>query len=246
MGSPLMHYNLIQKHLLQLELGEDYRVELAMRYQNHSIASALKKLKDAHVDNIFVIALFPQYASATTGSVYEKVMAIVSNWQTIPSISFADSFYDNELMIQAFADNGRKYHPDFYDQVLFSFHGLPQRQLIKCDDTKLYCKKAAACCHSINDKNKHCYAAQCYSTAFLIAQKLKIPKDRYTICFQSRLGNAKWIQPYTSGVISKLAWECNKYWFFVLHLLLIALKRFMKLKLNMLKTLKLQAEIIFS
>ncbi|MDB5090620.1 MAG: ferrochelatase, partial [Mucilaginibacter sp.] len=132
-GSPLLHYSKLQHQALQQRLGDDYQVELAMRYQSPSIESALNRLKGSLVESIRVIALFPQYASASTGSVYDKVMDLVRKWQTIPSISFENSFHDNELMIETFANNGRKYQPETYDHILFSFHGLPQRQLIKCD-----------------------------------------------------------------------------------------------------------------
>jgi len=77
-GSPLLYYSVKQAGLLQQSLGEDYQVELAMRYQNPSIETALGKLKAANVDSLKVIALFPQYASASSGSAYQKVVQIVS------------------------------------------------------------------------------------------------------------------------------------------------------------------------
>ncbi len=209
-GSPLLYYSLKQRELLQQRLGDEYMVELAMRYQSPSIEDALQRLKDALVDNIRVIALFPQYASASTGSVYEKVMQLVAKWPTIPSISFVNSFHDNELMIENFAQNGAKYQPETYDHVLFSFHGLPQRQLIKSDHTHSYCLKKDGCCDTLNDINKYCYSAQSHHTARLIAEKLNIPKEKYTICFQSRLGSDPWVQPYTSEVVAKLAAEGKK------------------------------------
>lgn len=209
-GSPLLHYSLLQQKLLQQRLGEGYQVELAMRYQNPNIESALQRLKDALVDDIKVIALFPQYASASTGSVHEKVMQLVSKWPTTPTISFVNSFHDNELMIGAFADNARRYAPETYDHILFSFHGLPQRQLIKSDHSHQHCLKAVDCCDTITDVNKFCYSAQSHHTAKLIAAKLNIAKEKYTICFQSRLGSDPWVQPYTSEVVAKLAKEGKK------------------------------------
>ena len=209
-GSPLLHYSKLQHQALAERLGDEYQVELAMRYQNPSIESALNRLKAALVESIQVIALFPQYASASTGSVYDKVLGLVKDWQTIPSISFENSFHDNELMIQAFADNGKKYGPENYDHVLFSFHGLPQRQLIKCDHTGNYCLKSNDCCNTLNDVNKYCYSAQSHHTARLIAEKLNIPREKYTICFQSRLGNDPWVQPYTTKIVAKLANEGKK------------------------------------
>ncbi len=209
-GSPLLHYSRLQHEALQHRLGSDYQVELAMRYQSPSIEAALDSLKAALVTSIRVIPLFPQYASASTGSVIEKVMQLVGQWQTVPEMSFVNSFHDDDLMIAAFADNAQKYQPETYDHILFSFHGLPQRQLIKCDHTGNYCLKTGDCCDNLNDTNKFCYSAQSHHTAQLIAAKLNIPKEKYTICFQSRLGSDPWVQPYTSEVVAKLAKEGKK------------------------------------
>jgi ferrochelatase len=204
-GSPLMHYSLLQQQLLQQRLGDEYQVELAMRYQSPSIDSALKKLKDAQVSNIRVIPMFPHYASASTGSVLEKVMKLVRKWQTIPNISFVNSFHDNELMINAFADNGNKHKPETFDHILFSFHGLPQRQLVKSDHSQKHCLKVKDCCSTLTENNKFCYSAQCHDTARLIANKIGLTEDKYSVCFQSRLGKDPWVQPYTSEVIEHLA-----------------------------------------
>ncbi|PRY54553.1 ferrochelatase [Arcticibacter pallidicorallinus] len=204
-GSPLMYYSEIMRDELQNRLGGGYQVELGMRYQNPSIESALNKLKEGGVKNIRVIALFPQYASATTGSVHQKVMEIVSKWQAIPDISFINSFHNDPDMISVFAENGRKHDLETYDHYLFSFHGLPQRQLIKGDDSKKHCLQSSDCCSVLTDTNKFCYSAQCHDTARLIAESLNIPRDKYTVTFQSRLGKEPWAQPYTSEVVHNLA-----------------------------------------
>ena len=204
-GSPLMHYSKIQAKLLQEKLGDEYQVELAMRYQTPSIENALASLKAGLVDSIKVIPMFPQYASASSGSVMQLVMELVCKWQTIPPISFVNSFHDNKQMIEIFAENGRKHHPENYDHVLFSFHGLPERQLVKCDHTGDYCLKKADCCQTFNDTNKFCYSAQGHHTASLIAAEMGITRENYTVCFQSRLGKEPWVQPYTTDVLKKLA-----------------------------------------
>lgn len=209
-GSPLLYYSRLQQQLLQERLGDDYQVELAMRYQSPSISSALESLKKALIYDITVIPLFPQYASASTGSVYDKVMELIRLWPTKPSVKFINSFHDNALMIEAFADNALKYEPDTYDHILFSFHGLPQRQLIKSDHTHHTCLKAADCCKTLTDSNRFCYSAQSHHTARLIAEKLNVPKEKYTVCFQSRLGNDPWVQPYTVDVVKRLANEGKK------------------------------------
>jgi protoporphyrin/coproporphyrin ferrochelatase len=208
-GSPLLHYSKLQAKLLQEKLGEGYQVELAMRYQSPSIENALANLKANLVESIKVIPLFPQYASASTGSVMQLVMELVSKWPTIPPISFVNSFHDNRQMIEIFAENARKHQVETFDHVLFSFHGLPERQLLKCDHSN-YCLKTDHCCDTLNETNKFCYSAQGHDTARLLAQELNLSKDKYTVCFQSRLGKEPWVQPYTTDVLKKLAAEGKK------------------------------------
>jgi len=202
-GSPLMYYSKQQLQLLRDELGDEYQVELAMRYGQPSIANALNKLKDAN--RIKIIPLFPQYASATTGSVFQEVARITSQWVTIPNIEFINSFHDDPLLITAFADRGRNYLPEIYDHVIFSFHGLPQKHLLKGDVSERHCLKASDCCKTLTDQNKFCYGAQSHHTAKLITEALSIPDDKFTVSFQSRLGYSAWMQPYTIDVIKKLA-----------------------------------------
>ncbi|WP_164111790.1 MULTISPECIES: ferrochelatase [Sphingobacterium] len=204
-GSPLMYYSLLQKEMLQVELGEEYHVELAMRYQNPSIASALKKMEGMLLESIKVVPLFPQYASATTGSVIEKVMEIMRKWQYFPNVSFVNSYCEDEDMVTVFAENGKKHNIDEFDHILFSYHGLPVRQLGKVDPTgELKCPDTG-CDSCRTELNTFCYLSQCYATTRAISSKLGLSSDRFTVCFQSRLGKTPWIQPYTSDVLHDLA-----------------------------------------
>ena len=209
-GSPLLYYSKIQALLVQEQLGDEYHVEMAMRYQSPSIQSALHKMQADMVESIHVIPLFPQYASASTGSVIQKVMQIISQWPTIPPVSFINSFHDNRLLIETFADNARKFELSDFDQILFSFHGLPERQLKKCDHSGKHCLKSEDCCSTLSDVNKFCYSAQCHDTAKLIAAELNIPDAMYSVCFQSRLGKEPWVKPYTSEVLKELAAKGKK------------------------------------
>lgn len=209
-GSPLLYYSELQAKMLQEKLGSEYQVELAMRYQNPSVEAALEKLKSGLVSSIKVIPLFPQYASASTGSVLQLVMELISKWPTIPPVSFVNSFHDNDLMLEIFADNARKHGVENYDHVLFSFHGLPQRQMTKSDHTGKYCLKVNNCCENYNNANKFCYSAQCHNTAKLLAAKLGLSRESYSVCYQSRLGKEPWIQPYTTDTLKKLAEEGKK------------------------------------
>ncbi len=204
-GSPLKFYGEDVRDLLQARLDESYVVKLAMRYQSPSIESALNALQKECVSRIICIPLFPQYASASTGSVIDKVMEITRKWQVIPSVKFVSNFPDHPLFIEAHAARAGKYlkHHSDYEHFLFSYHGLPVRQIEK-SSVDHYCK-VGTCCDVYHKKNQFCYRAQCYHTTRVIAEKLGIPKDKYTVTFQSRLGPVPWVKPYTDEVLQELA-----------------------------------------
>ncbi len=207
-GSPLLYYSKLQKKILQEKLGTDFQVELGMRYQSPSLESALEKFSKPVFKKIIVLPLFPQYASASTGSVQEKIMSIVSKWQVVPEIKFINSFCNDEGYINAFSEIGRKHQLENYDHVLFSFHGLPERHIEKADCFN-HCLKEN-CCASLEEKNSFCYRAQCFETARCIAKNLNIAFENYTVCFQSRLGRTPWIKPYSDLVIEDLAKKGKK------------------------------------
>ncbi|MEN0005531.1 MAG: ferrochelatase [Bacteroidota bacterium] len=203
-GSPLKFYGERVAEGVQELLGEDYVVELAMRYQSPSIANAIDRLMKEQVGEIIVFPMFPQYASATTGSVHDEVMRVFRKKDTIPNIRMINSYYDHEPMIDIFADNARQFDLDSYDQIIFSFHGLPQRQLRKADECN-HCLVAENCCHTISKVNQFCYSAQCHGTTKAIAAKLGLREDQYVTAFQSRLGPEAWAKPYTSDIIEETA-----------------------------------------
>lgn len=108
-GSPLLYHGLDLKQKLQASLGDAYHVAFGMRYQKPSIKSALEELREKSVRRIIVFPLFPQYASATTGSVHDKIMEIVKDWWIIPSMNFISSYCNDPGFIGAFAELGKKY-----------------------------------------------------------------------------------------------------------------------------------------
>jgi len=207
-GSPLKVYGYRLAEGVQAQLGDEYMVELAMRYQSPSIESALKKLMDQRVSRLIVLPLFPQYASASTGSVQEEVMKQLSKYWNMPDLKIIENFYDYQPMIDVFAERGLEHDMDAFDHILFSYHGLPERQITKGDKCD-HCFKEG-CCDEISDRNQTCYKAHCAATTRAIAKKLNLSEDRYTICFQSRLGRDPWVQPYTSDIIEKLGKEGKK------------------------------------
>jgi len=206
-GSPIIYHTKSLKEKLQKKLGDDFYIEYAMRYKNPSLEKALNKLKVKNLNQIIIIPLFPQYASATNGSVIEEVMGIIKKWWVIPEISFVSQFYKEKLFLDAFAENGKKYNLKDYDEIIFSFHGLPERHVDKVYEDSL-CQEND-CEKGITKKNQFCYKATCYETAKQIAKRLKIKENDYTVAFQSRLDN-KWLQPFSDDIIKKSAKKGDK------------------------------------
>lgn len=204
-GSPLLfHTEDLKQKLVQKLDPNKYLVAMAMRYQSPSIKTGLDELIKAKVKKIIVVPLFPQYASATNGSVMDKVMEIAKTWQIIPEITFISNFIEHPLFLEAWAELGREMMAkEEYERFVFSYHGLPERQIRK-GSVEGYCQ-LGACCNKYSSKNQFCYRAQCFQTTRLLAGKLGIPAEKVMTCFQSRLGKDPWIQPYTEDVIHDLA-----------------------------------------
>jgi ferrochelatase len=172
-----------------------------MRYQNPSMDLVLERMKLANYDKIVILPLFPQYASASSGSAIEKAMSIIKKWWVIPEISIISQFYDNAGYIDSVVDNASKFNFKEYDHILFSYHGLPERQVDKVYEATDLCSDQP-CESEVNDKNKFCYKATSYATTRLIAAKLGLSEKDYTVCFQSRL-DKKWLTPFSDKIVEE-------------------------------------------
>lgn len=202
-GSPILYISRSLQEKLQKELGSDLEVELAMRYQSPSMDDVLAGMETKNYKQIIIIPLFPQYASATTGSVVEKAMKIIGKWFIVPETKFINQFYDSEGYLNTIVEQAKKYSPAEYDHVLFSYHGLPVRQVDKVYKDGSLCIEHD-CENEITEENQYCYKATCYATSRLLADKMNIPKEKYTVCFQSRL-DKKWLEPFSDKVIIEQA-----------------------------------------
>ncbi len=220
-GSPLLTNSTKVKILLQKELsdyaektssykGDSFVVELGMRYQNPSIESALNKLREQQVEKIIIIPLYPQYASSSTGSSVEEAMRIIKKWEVTPSVKIISKFYDNTDFINACVAVAKKYSFEEYDYFIFSYHGLPERHIMKgaAHYGNNICK-LGTCCDSITKNNQYCYRANCFETTRQLVKQLNIPEGNYETTFQSRL-NDKWIKPYSDKVIEQKGKEGKK------------------------------------
>ncbi len=201
-GSPLLYHSENARRLLAASLGSDYQVHLAMRYKNPSIPDVLEVMRKANYTTIIVLPMFPQYASASTGSALEEVMNVIYKWWVIPEVKVISQYYDHPMFIDAFVARAAAHDLSSYDHILFSYHGLPRRQVDKVHLTG-NCE-TARCRTEINGENKYCYQATCYATTRLLAERLNISPDRYTVCFQSRL-DEKWLQPFSDKVVEECA-----------------------------------------
>ncbi len=202
-GSPLKVYGLKVQKLLQDKLGSDIHVSFAMRYQNPAIEVAIKELKTKGIDDLVVIPLYPQWASSSTKSSIEKVKEELRANNYSPKLRFVENFVKNEKFIAAIAENGNKHwKTGKYDKVLFSYHGIPERHILKdCDNN--YCKLDDKCCQTYSDKNRLCYSAQCYETSRLVAKAMNLKDSDYSVAFQSRLetrARDPWLKPYADVV----------------------------------------------
>jgi protoporphyrin/coproporphyrin ferrochelatase len=210
-GSPLLTISRALEANVRAALGPGHLVELAMRYGTPSIPDALERLRLAGAGRLVVAPLYPQYASAATGSSLEAVFGALSRQQVIPGVSVVPAFYEDPGFVSAFAAVGApvlaREQPD---HVLFSFHGLPERQVRAADHSGRHCLESAGCCDTIGEPNRDCYRAQCFATARALAAQLGLAPGSFSVAFQSRLGRIPWIKPYTDVRIDALAREGKK------------------------------------
>lgn len=187
-GSPLAVWTRKQATLLGGYLGERGArvvVRHAMRYGNPSTPSVLDELKAGGVQRILVLPLYPQYSATTTASMVDAINAWSARTRTLPEIRFVNHYHDDPGYIAALAKritdhwaaHGRP------DKLVMSFHGIPRRSLTLGDP----------------------YHCECHKTARLLAERLGLAAEQFVVTFQSRLGRAEWLKPYTQPTVEALA-----------------------------------------
>jgi ferrochelatase len=185
-GSPLA----IQSEALRRGLETSLRahgipVALAMLYTGGaSVPEAIASLRKAGADGILTLPMFPQYCGASTGAVFDQVSAALRALRSVPSLRFVSSYHDDTAYIDALAESVQDHRRTFgpTGHLLMSFHGVPERYVTLGDP----------------------YRAQCERTASLVAQKLALTANEWSVSFQSRFGRARWLQPYTSEVLAAM------------------------------------------
>lgn len=158
-------------------------VEIGMNYGNPSIKEALQNFSESDLDKIIVIPLFPQYSYTTTASSFDRLHKALRKWPQHPEIIKIENYFDNQHYIQALASSVRQawnHHPA--QHLLISFHGIPKRFVDAGDP----------------------YQHECEQTAKLLASELKLPADKWTLCYQSQFGYDKWLKPSTQELFLEL------------------------------------------
>jgi protoporphyrin/coproporphyrin ferrochelatase len=196
-GSPLSFHLMDLVARVSAEFKECHVVP-AMRYGNPSIDEAFSRLKQNQVKELIIFPLYPQYSLAATESSIKECRRVIADLKWDVSVRFVPAFFEEPSFIEAFVQIARESLKDYsYDHILFSFHGLPERQVKKTDCSGTHCLSHSECCKQVSLVNQNCYRAQCFRTAHLMAEHLQLSSQQFTVCFQSRLGKTPWIKPFS-------------------------------------------------
>ena len=164
---------------------------------NPSIPDAINRLKNKGIEELFIIPLYPHYAMSSYETAIVAVMeAIHKNAPNIKTTTL-QPFYQELDYIEALVESAKTYLNEGFDHLLFSFHGLPERHLKKGDPSHAHCLVVSDCCNTCNPAHATCYKHQCLQTVKHFVKQAKIPAEKYSVSFQSRLGREPWLQPYT-------------------------------------------------
>ena len=206
-GSPLIYLTKELQEKLQNKLAASADVFIGMRYGNPSYKKALAEIKQKGYSKIVLVPLFPQHAMSTTETALVAAENQIKKLGIEAEILSVGQFYDHPKFIEAFAEQAKKYDVADFDHVVFSYHGLPNRQIEKCHpEIKV---DACSCTKSLPEHGKYCYRATCYETTRLIAKHLELNPADYTVAFQSRLSN-NWLTPFTDAVLNEKLIEGKK------------------------------------
>jgi ferrochelatase len=192
-GSPLTVISKALHAAVQERL--DLPVALAMRYGNPSIRTGLEHLIAQGINRLLLIPLYPHYAMSSFETVVEKVKAELKALGNPFPLEVHPPFYNHPDYIRALVEHSRPWLEDPYDLLVFSYHGIPVRHLLKTDTTGNHCQKVPNCCEVPSPAHQTCYRAQVMRTTEAFVKAAGI--ERYAVTFQSRLGRTPWLQPYT-------------------------------------------------
>ena len=205
-GSPLLIYT--DKIAKKLSNALKLPTIVAMRYQNPSIRQAIMQLKDNQEKHVVVLPLYPHNAQATTLTTELEVKKQIKEVYPKLRATFIKPFYNEEAYIEALAKNIEGQLKKDYDMLLFSYHGIPERQLRKTKVNKEHCMVVDDCCHQPCEASEQCYKSNLTTATEKVVKKMQIPDEKWKITFQSRIGPG-WLKPFTDKELIKLG-KSNK------------------------------------
>lgn len=205
-GSPLIEITRELKTALQKQVEEP--VEIAMRYGTPGPEEGFDALlkKNPSIEEVVAVPLYPHYAMSSYETAVEYAKEIHKKKKYPFRLSFIKPFYNDTDYLYALAENIRPYLNEPYDQLLFSYHGIPERHIRKSDVTGCHCLQVENCCEVPSTAHAYCYRHQVFTTTKRVTEILNIPKDKYSISFQSRLGKG-WLTPFTDIRLQELPKE---------------------------------------
>lgn len=204
-GSPLV---VLSKRLQQAMTHEWSHgpVKLAMRYGEPSLETVLTQLAAQGIRKVTLAPLYPQFADSTVTTVVEEARRVIRDKKLSFELALLPPFFNQPEYLQALVQSVQPYLAQDYDHLLLSFHGLPERHITKLDPTGNHCFKDGDCCAKAPPEVLAvCYRAQCMRSSAEFARLMGIPDGKWSVSFQSRLGRAKWIEPYTEAHLAELA-----------------------------------------
>ncbi len=209
-GSPLIVLTKQLQKALQHDL--EIPVEIMMRYGNPSPTATFDKIQKEHpqVKEVILLPLYPHYAMSSYETAVEYARVAHHKKRYPFELKVVAPYYHREEYIDALAESMRPYVEQDFDYLLFSYHGVPVRHIRKGDLTGTHCLKVNDCCHVASKAHSQCYRHQVITTSELVAEKLGIPKSKWGVSFQSRLGKEEWIRPYTAERFTQLPKEGRK------------------------------------
>jgi len=207
-GSPLVATSRNVQKLLQARLAVP--VGLAMRYQNPSIESAVKNLAAKGAADVLLIPMFPHYAMSSYETAVVRVREAVAKLAPRIKLTVQPPYFDSPDYIAALVASAAGYLEKDFDHLLFSYHGIPERHLRKSDPTGCHCLAKENCCEVSSPALGTCYRAQCFATTAAFVKLAGVPRGKYSVSFQSRLGKDPWLKPYTDYELPRLATEGKK------------------------------------
>ncbi len=205
-GSPLIVITRQLQKALQNEVEEP--VEIAMRYGKPSPEEGFNALLKHNplLEEVIAVPLYPHYAMSSYETAVEYAREIYTKKKYSFKLSFVKPFYNEPDYLNALAENMKPYLVQPYDHILFSYHGIPERHIRKSDVTKSHCLNAENCCEVASTAHAHCYRHQVFTTTKRVTEILNIPKNKYSVSFQSRLGKG-WLTPFTDIRLAEMPAE---------------------------------------